>query len=507
MCREVDDLREIYKDIMNLRNRVFAEVARIAYADAPFEELESAAFRLFPNAQGIERDNVFRQRAIAEEMIRLTMGLEIREFDENVPITDGFDKVDMDVNVFELPIVDVIKFACEGCPERQHYVTDICQKCMARPCYNTCPRDAISFIKDRAVIDKEKCINCGQCRRVCPYNAIVEYNRPCVSVCGVNAIENDENGLAEINHDKCVACGRCVTQCPWGAIGDKGQIYQLVKALKSKSKKIYAAVAPSYVGQYGEDVTSGQMRKALQELGFEDMYEVGIGADMTTLHEAKEYLSDVPDKVPFMGTSCCFSWSALVELYFPEYLHMISDTGSPMRYTAEYIKDKDPEAIVCFIGPCTSKKAEAIKTGVKEFVDFVITFEELLGIFTAKGIVPAEMVADEVDEDSSRSARGYAQAGGVAAAVKEIAEKLDPTREIKIEGANSLEECVKLLKLAKAGKKNGYLLEGMACPEGCINGMGTIVSLPKVRRALKNHMSSAEFETPFENEVIAEELK
>ena len=36
------------------------------------------------------------------------------------------------------------------------------------------------------------------------------------------------------------------------------------------------------------------------------------------------------------------------------------------------------------------------------------------------------------------------------------------------DGANGLEECRKLLSLAKAGKYDGYLLEGMACPGGCV---------------------------------------
>lgn len=499
-------MKESYVSVVNLRRRVFAEVARIAFTDAPLEELENAGYRLFPGTEGSDRENIFRKRAIAEEMIRLSLGLSLRDIDDFSPITKGFDDVDKDVNIFQIPLVDVIKFACEACPTRAFTVTDNCRKCMAHPCTNVCPVNAVHIGRHGAEIDQEKCVKCGRCQKTCPYNAIVEYDRPCASVCGVGAIESDNLGRAIINHDKCVACGRCVTECPFGAIGDKTQIYQLMKALKGK-KKIYAVPAPSYIGQFGPLTSPAQLEAALKKLGFVDMIEVGLGADMTTLHEAKEYLERVPEEIPFMGTSCCYSWSLLVEYNFPELKGYISDSGSPMKYTAEHIKKLDPEAMVCFVGPCTSKKLEAIDSRVKDYVDFVITFEELMGMFVAAGIEPSEMEVSETPEESSRSARGYGMAGGVAAAVKEVAQEIEPGREIKVEGANTLKECSKMLKLAKAGQKDGYLLEGMACSGGCIAGMGTLASTTRVKKALTDYMNAAEYKTPFENALIDDELK
>ena len=499
-------MKESYVDIVQLRRKVFAEVARIAYTDSPLEELETAAFRLFPGKVGEEREDIFARRAIAEEMIRLTLGLPVRKIEEYKKVTDGFDEVNYDKNVFQTPLVDVIPFACEMCPSHAFTVTDNCRKCMARPCINVCPVSAVSMGKYGASIDQKKCIRCGRCHKTCPYHAVVEYDRPCASVCGVKAIGSDEYGNAVIDHDLCVACGRCVTQCPFGAIGDKTQIFQLFKALKSK-QRIYAIIAPSYIGQFGPLTSPAQLFKAMRLLGFEEVVEVGLGADMTTLHEAREYLHRVPAEIPFMGTSCCHSWTLLIEYKFPELKGYVSDSGSPMRYTAEYIKKKDKDAKVCFVGPCPSKKVEAISSPVREFVDFVVTFEELMGMFVAADIEPSEVEADEQDEESSRSGRGYAMAGGVAAAVKEIAEKLDPDRNITVEGANSLEECIKLIRLAKAGKKDGYLLEGMACPGGCIAGMGTIASTTRVRKALKDYMDKSSICNPLENVKIPDELK
>ena len=124
----------------------------------------------------------------------------------------------MEEIMFDQPLVNVIPFACEACPEKTYFVTDNCRRCLAHPCSNVCPKNAITIEKHRAVIDQEKCINCGRCEQSCPYNAIVHYDRPCSSVCGVHAIESDYLGRAKINNDKCVACGRCLTQCPFGLL-------------------------------------------------------------------------------------------------------------------------------------------------------------------------------------------------------------------------------------------------------------------------------------------------
>lgn len=494
-------MKESYSRIVELRRRVFAEVARIAYEDLDVESLEDASYRLFPGEMPQYRENMFRERAIADERIRLAMGMPIRRIDVYKRVTDGFDKVDIDTNAYEKPLVNVIKFACEACPTRAIYVTDNCRRCMAHPCTNVCPVNAVSIGKTRAHIDTEKCVKCGRCENTCPYNAIVDYDRPCAAACGVDAIGSDQYGRAEIDHDKCVACGRCISECPFGAIADKTQIYQVIKAIKA-GKKLYGAIAPSFIGQFGQRTSPMQVFEAIKHLGFTDVIEVGLGADLTTLHEAKEYLERVPEDIPFMGTSCCYSWALMIKNMFPEYAEQISDSGSPMRYTAEYIKSIDKDAVVVFIGPCTSKKLESLDTNIKSSVDFVITFEELMGMFVAKNIEPSEIEIDSTVEDASALGRGYPVAGGVANAVKEVAQKLDPTREIKVEGANTLSECVKMMKLAKAGRKNGYLLEGMACPGGCIAGVGTIASTTRVKKNLDKFINDSQYKYPFDNKKI-----
>ncbi|SHH32937.1 [FeFe] hydrogenase, group B1/B3 [Anaerosphaera aminiphila DSM 21120] len=499
-------MKENYRTILDIRRKVFAEVARIAYNDSDVSELEDSSYRIVPGEVPRYREDIFRERAVADERIRLAMGMDVRKISEYRKVTDGFDKIDIDTNAYEKPLINVIKFACESCPEKSFFVTNNCRKCMAHPCTNVCPVNAVSMTRNGALIDKEKCIKCGRCKDACPYSAIVKYDRPCAEACGVNAISSDKYGRAEIDHDQCVACGRCIATCPFGAIADKTQIFQLIKAIKA-GKKVYGAIAPSFVGQFGAKTSPIQVVEAIKMLGFKDVIEVSLGADVTTLHEAKEYLNRVPNEIPFMGTSCCYSWSLMIKNKFPELSEQISDSGSPMRYTAEYIRKLDPEAVVVFIGPCTSKKLEAIDTKVKSSVDFVITFEELLGMFVAKEIEPSEIEISKEVEDASSLGRGYPIAGGVAESVKVVAKQLDPDREINIQGANTLSECMKMLKIAKAGKLDGYLLEGMACPGGCIAGVGTLASVDRVRKNITKFAKDAKIKSPLENELIESEIE
>lgn len=499
-------MKESYVDLINIRRQVFAKVAKMAYEGDDLTELEKASFEILPGEVATYRDSIFRERAIVDERLRLTLGLNARKPTEYNRITDGVSIVDVNETRFIEPLINVITFACEACPTKAFIVTDNCRKCLAHPCTNVCPVNAVSIGKNRAIIDQDKCIKCGRCRDTCPYSAIVQYDRPCAAACGVNAIDSDYLGRAQINMDKCVSCGNCIVQCPYGAISDKSQIYQLIKALKGKDQ-VYAIIAPSFLGQFGPLATPIQIFEGIKQLGFEDVVEVSLGADITTMREAHEFLEKVPNDIPYMGTSCCNSWTIMVEKMFPDQYEYISDSASPMVETAKYIKKKNPNAKIAFIGPCISKKLEALRDDVKDYVHFVITFEELMGMFVAKGIELSEIEVAKEIQDASSLGRGYAIAGGVAEAVKRTALKIDPSREINVEGVSTLHECVKLMRTAKAGKKNGMLLEGMACSGGCIAGPGTLASLNRVRKAVVSFQGQAECESPLDNKTIDEDIR
>ena len=129
-------------------------------------------------------------------------------------------------------------------------------------------------------------------------------------------------------------------------------------------------------------------------------------------------------------------------------------------------------------------------------VDFVITFEELVGMFEAKGILLEEIQAMDEMKDATSAGRGYGVAGGVANAIEDCIREYYPDVEVNIEHAESLAECRKMLMLAKAGKKNGCLIEGMACPGGCIAGAGTNIPLVQATKEINNFKAAAEQKLP-----------
>ena len=360
----------------------------------------------------------------------------------------------------------------------------------------------------RSYIDKSKCVKCGRCAQACPYTAIVKSERPCASACGVNAIESDELGRAKINYDKCVSCGQCLVSCPFSAIADKSQIFQLIQAIK-RGDNVIAEVAPAFVGQFGPLASPEKVRAALRKIGFKHIYEVARGADIGAVEEAEEYIKMVPTgKLPFLATSCCPSWIMMAKQQFPEIANCISDSMTPMVATARIIKEKHPSARVVFIGPCASKKLEAMRADIRTDVDFVITFEELMGIFQANGIEFSDLQDDTgFNHGATASGRGYGIAGGVAKAVTDCIREIAPELgEIKTDHAEGLVDCRKMLTLAKLGKRNGYLLEGMACPGGCVGGAGTLTSIPKAVKAGQDFAEQAEYKISTQDETVFEKL-
>ena len=491
-------IRGLDTAVKRLRRQVFTEVARVAFeADGENinDAIEAIPYAITPGDVPHYRESIWRERAICSERVRLANGLCLRPEDQPVHITAGLSKSNIAEKYYEPPLMQVIPSACDACVINRYEVSNTCRGCVAHPCLEVCPKGAISMVRGKSYIDQDKCIKCGRCKSACPYDAIAHETRPCAEACGVNAIESDSLGRAHINPEKCVSCGMCMVNCPFGAIADKSQIFQMIQAMKEDGEVI-AEIAPAIVGQFGK-ASLKNIKAALLELGFSEVYEVALGADMGAVQEAHHYVNEVvKGDLPFMLTSCCPSWAMLARIYFPETIDKISNTLTPMVATARTIKQKHPKAKVVFIGPCASKKLEASRKSIRSDVDFVITFEELDAIFEARGI-DMQTYNQEVEMHNATGAgRGYAVASGVAGAVEQCIYAYYPGTEVRIEHADGLAECNKLLLLAKAGKMQGCLIEGMGCPGGCVAGAGTNIPIPKAAVQVHQLVSTSEEAIP-----------
>ena len=496
-------MRGVHSAVDDIRRTVFKEVALLAYEGGNIaEKVNKIPYKMIPGMEAQHRQDAFLERAIVKERVRLALGLNMSDPNEQEPLSATGKELEEagteeGAKHFQKPLVNIIPFACNACPPKQLRITDSCQGCISHPCQNVCPKNAI-YLDERkhCHIDQSKCIKCGKCYNQCPYRAISKIERPCAAACGMDAIGSDEYGRAKINYDKCVNCGMCLVNCPFGAIADKSQIYQTISAIQ-RGEKVFACVAPAFVGQFGKDATPGKIRAAIKACGFEDIVEVAIGADLCTVQEAHAFLKEVPEEMPWMGTSCCPAWSKMAKTLFPKEAKNVSMALTPMVLTARLVKvlyqDTMPDLKVVFVGPCAAKKAEANRRTIRSDVDFVLTFEEMQGIFDAKGIDFATIEEDpeEKMENGTGLGRGFAVTGGVAAAVAETIQHLAPGTKVNIERADGLRECRKMLMMAKAGKRDGYLLEGMACPGGCVAGAGTITPVIASTTNVENFKKAA----------------
>ena len=501
-------MRGVPSLISDIRKKVFTEVARMAYNGDDYTKAEDLPFLIVPGDQPLHRESIFLERAIAGERVRLAMGLSVRSVQTRSLMTEGMDHAAIAKQYYEPPLINIIPYACHACPTNRYWVTDVCQNCLSASCQQVSPRGAIKFVNGKSRIDPAKCIRCGRCAQACAYHAIVHLERPCQAACGMDAIGSDENGRATINQEKCVSCGQCLVSCPFGAIVDKGQIYQVVRSIM-EGDKVIAIMAPAFARQFGKDVTAAKLSSALRALGFADVVEVAIGADICAVEEAKDFLEKVPAEQSFMATSCCPAWHAMVHKLFPAQAKNISMTLTPMVYTARMVKREQPDAKIVFVGPCAAKKLEAIREDIRSDVDFVLTFEELQGMFEAKEVDFESLEEDPKLKNAGTAAgRGFAVAGGVAQAVVDIIHAQHPDMEIKVANAEGLKDCRKLMTMAKTGKYNGFLLEGMACPGGCVAGAGTLLPIDQAVKGVETAKKLATRKNPLESEFsgIAEEL-
>jgi len=328
--------------------------------------------------------------------------------------------------------------------------------------------------------------------------------RHCEQICPVRAISHDDFGVLKIDHTKCLGDGYCVEACSFGALAQKSQFVPLIELLRQKSHPVYASIAPAFAGQFGPNVTPGKLRSALLKLGFIEMVETALYADLITIKEAFEFDHHVKDSTDFLITSCCCPiWIKLIETKFPDLLEHISPSVSPMVASGRVIKALEPEAKVVFIGPCIAKKTEAQLPDLKGAIDFVLTFQELATIFEAAGINPADQ-PDEENGQASWGGRLYARTGGVSAAVGATLEKLVPRRAenfspLRVDG---IPDCQKAMENIRQGQINANFIEGMACKGGCVGGPGRIIPTEEGTNQVNLYGNASHAHTPVENPQV-----
>lgn len=480
------------KQTSHLKREILVRLIKSFLSDNFEESTRLIPYDMRPKGHEVPyRCCIYKERAILRDRTIAGLGLSIEDTDDTELLSD-LAKGALERKEPEENPLTVLTTACKGCVPARIYVTDLCQGCVARPCVNTCKFGAISVQNGKSVIDPAKCKNCGMCAQVCPYQAIQKIIVPCENACPVGAIAKDEDGHAQIDFSKCISCGKCVSACPFGAVHEKSQIIDVLKAVKD-GKKVIAMVAPAIMGQL--PCTPKQLKQAIMELGFADVYEVAQGADVTTKNEAKEFEERLEHGAEFMTTSCCAGYNELVDKHIPEMKPFRSDTKTPMYYTAEIVKKENPDAVTVFFSPCVAKRREALQN---PNVDYVLNYEEVGAWFIALGIKVENCAETSFKTESSAEGRNFCVTGGVAKAVQTLLPEELPTHPVVIDGLNK-QTIRDLKKYAKNGMCDiGNLIEVMACTGGCLGGNATVNAFRPALKQVANYVSTSESikETP-----------
>ncbi|MGM9648595.1 MAG: 4Fe-4S dicluster domain-containing protein [Butyricicoccaceae bacterium] len=464
-------MRNFETDVQKLKYEILREVARLAFEGRLNDAYYEVPKTVVPGPKPTMRCCIYKERAVAQERVRIALGGERARGE----------------------VVTVIDIACDECPVDRYSIGQSCRGCIARRCMKVCPKGAISKGDDgRCRIDPDKCIQCGRCAKVCPYGAITENVRPCERGCKVGAISMNSQHKAEIDYDKCINCGACATQCPFGAVVDNSYMVDAIRILQQADHRGYytvAIVAPAIASQF-PGATVGKVKAALKNIGFHDVVEAALGADMVAAKESRELVEK-----GFLTSSCCPAFVRYIKQHVPEMAEHISHNLSPMAEIGRYLKEHSEWPIkTIFIGPCTAKKAEQTLPTVEPWIDCVITFEELQAMLDAAEQPPEEQPDIPVD-DASYFGRIFARSGGLTEAVAQSLKEqgLDFVADAAV--CSGIDECKKALLMAKVGKLKQNFIEGMACEGGCIRGAGTINRTPKDKMSVDNYGKATKKDT------------
>lgn len=463
----------VTNNTMILRRELMTRIIKHMVAGNLRENIDRIPYLMRPRGSETSRCCVYKDRAMLKYRTMGLLGFGVGdEVDEMTTLAQygdiAFERGTTDLGKEPLSVMDE---ACSACVKVNYVVTNMCRGCVARPCAMNCNKNAINFYNGQAHINHEKCVNCGQCQKNCPFHAIIYQPVPCEESCPVGAISKDERGKEHIDPDKCIYCGRCIEACPFGAVMERSHLIDIFRMMQDPKKKVIAIVAPAIVGQFKSSLSN--ILGAIKRLGFDEVQEVARGADVTTAKEAEEFIEKMNSGAPFMTTSCCPSYYMLASRHIPEIKPFVSHTRSPMYYSAELVRKEHPGAVIVFVGPCLAKRYEAYSD---PNVNYVLSFEEVGTMMVAMGVDVFAASSETLDPMIDPSSRGYAASAGVMEAVAKKVGDRAQILPVVVDGISR-----QTIRDLRGYTKScpGNMVEVMACEGGCVNGCNVIAS-PKV---------------------------
>ncbi len=453
---------------------IMVRIAKAFHGDSFEEDVRRIPIVMRPRKARKTRCCIYRDRAIIRYRCMAVLGYAIEDEHDELVSLGTYARGALERREVNGNMLTFIDEACNGCVRTHYEATNACRGCLAEACVQHCPKDAVSIVAGKSTIDPAKCIQCGKCMKACPYHAIVQIPIPCEESCPTGAISKDSYGKQVIDYERCIFCGKCMAACPFAAVLEKSQIIDVLRRLR-EDRPVVALVAPAIAGQMKGRI--GQVAAALHRLGFSSVAEVASGADTTAALEADEFVERMSHGARFMTSSCCPAYTHLVAKHLPELESYVSDTHTPMHYTAAMVKEHLPEALTVFIGPCVAKRNEGQRD---ELVNYVLTFQEVFAMLAAADVDPAACDDEEFLFPALREGRSFPVSGGVTAGVKAHIRDRVEVRPVCVDGLNK--KSFKQLRAWAQHGCDGNFVEVMGCEGGCVAGPAVVVQPQKATR-------------------------
>ena len=446
----------------------------------------------------------------------------LTKVEEGMVIKTDTEKVQERVKTRVSALLNKHEFKCGSCPRRENCeLLKLVIKTKAKAATPFVVPDKTEYIDNRSksiMIDRSKCVLCGRCVAACSSKT----GTNSLKIANVDGKRIVTTGCDEwLDNTNCLLCGQCVAACPVAALQEVPHIDRVKAALADPEKHVIVAMAPAVrtsMGElfkmgYGVDVT-GKIYTALRQLGFDKIFDINFGADMTIMEEATELLERIKNNGPFpMFTSCCPGWVRQAENYYPQLLGNLSSAKSPQQIFGSATKTYYPEisgidpknVFTVTVMPCTAKKYEADRPemeldGIRE-IDATITTRELAKLIKDAKINFAQLEDGEADPamgEYTGAGTIFGATGGVMEAAirsaKEFAEKkeLENVDYVEVRGLKGVKEATieiagneynvavingsknlaEFINSGKIDEKQYHFIEVMACPGGCVNGGG-----------------------------------
>lgn len=446
----------------------------------------------------------------------------LTKVEEGMVIKTDTEKVQERVKTRVSALLNKHEFKCGPCPRRENCeLLKLVIKTKAKAATPFVVPDKTEYIDNRSksiMIDRSKCVLCGRCVAACSSKT----GTNSLKIANVDGKRIVTTGCDEwLDNTNCLLCGQCVVACPVAALQEVPHIDRVKAALADPEKHVIVAMAPAVrtaMGElfkmgYGVDVT-GKIYTALRQLGFDKIFDINFGADMTIMEEATELIERIKNNGPFpMFTSCCPGWVRQAENYYPQLLGNLSSAKSPQQIFGSATKTYYPEisgidpknVFTVTVMPCTAKKYEADRpemeiNGVRE-IDATITTRELAKLIKDAKINFAQLEDGEADPamgEYTGAGTIFGATGGVMEAAirsaKEFAEKkeLENVDYVEVRGLKGVKEATieiagnqynvavingsknlaEFINSGKIDEKQYHFIEVMACPGGCVNGGG-----------------------------------